>query len=105
MYYYRFLPFTSCFVNFSFNLNFTIHPSLTLLVVPGPPAAIRALPAGPHSIVVSWLPPERPNGILEHYTLYYRPLNAHRVCTAGEGGERTCREEKGEGEGERQRQK
>ena len=63
--------------------------------VPGPPSSIRALPAGAHSIVVSWLPPERPNGVLEHYTLYYRPLNAHRVCNAREGDKETGREGKG----------
>ncbi|XP_063870457.1 cell adhesion molecule Dscam1-like isoform X1 [Scylla paramamosain] len=73
----------------------------TLQDVPGPPAAIRALPAGPHSIVVSWLPPERPNGILEHYTLYYRPLNAHRqalqtVVVPVEGGATASRPAWGE---------
>ncbi|KAK8745272.1 hypothetical protein OTU49_000103, partial [Cherax quadricarinatus] len=45
----------------------------TLQDVPGTPAAIRALASGRDSVIVSWLPPLRPNGILTHYTLYYRP--------------------------------
>ncbi|KAK8745264.1 hypothetical protein OTU49_000095, partial [Cherax quadricarinatus] len=48
----------------------------TLQDVPGAPAAIHALATGRDSVMVSWLPPPRPNGILTHYTLYYRPLNA-----------------------------
>ncbi|XP_047494788.1 Down syndrome cell adhesion molecule-like protein Dscam2 [Penaeus chinensis] len=49
----------------------------TLQDVPGAPSAIRALPAARDQVVVSWLPPSRPNGVLLQYTLYYRPLNAH----------------------------
>ncbi|XP_042207955.1 Down syndrome cell adhesion molecule-like protein Dscam2, partial [Homarus americanus] len=54
----------------------------TLQDVPGAPAAIRALPAGRKTIVVSWLPPSRPNGVLNHYTLYYRPLNAPQATSS-----------------------
>nr|XP_045620714.1 Down syndrome cell adhesion molecule-like protein Dscam2 [Procambarus clarkii] len=48
----------------------------TLQDVPGAPPAIQALPTGRETVMVSWLPPARPNGVLTHYTLYYRPLNA-----------------------------
>ena len=32
--------------------------------VPGPPRSIKAVVSGPGSVVVSWLPPDRPNGLL-----------------------------------------
>ena len=40
--------------------------------MPEQPAAIKALPVNISSILVAWQPPENPNGILTHYTLYYR---------------------------------
>ncbi|XP_037778108.1 Down syndrome cell adhesion molecule-like protein Dscam2, partial [Penaeus monodon] len=39
----------------------------TLQDVPGAPSAIRALPAGRDEVLVSWLPPSRPNGVLLQY--------------------------------------
>ncbi|XP_070184378.1 cell adhesion molecule DSCAM-like, partial [Littorina saxatilis] len=39
---------------------------------PESPAAIKALPVNVSSILVAWQPPKNPNGILTHYTLYYR---------------------------------
>ncbi|XP_049771417.1 Down syndrome cell adhesion molecule-like protein Dscam2 [Schistocerca cancellata] len=39
--------------------------------VPGPPAAIKAHSLTSDSILVSWLPPEHPNGVLTQYTIYY----------------------------------
>ncbi|KAJ9576974.1 hypothetical protein L9F63_006411 [Diploptera punctata] len=38
--------------------------------VPGPPAGIKALALTGDSILVSWLPPEQPNGIIVQYTVY-----------------------------------
>ncbi|XP_076137875.1 cell adhesion molecule DSCAML1 [Alosa pseudoharengus] len=37
---------------------------------PGPPAGIKAVPASATSVVVSWLPPNKPNGIIRKYTIY-----------------------------------
>ncbi|XP_071538976.1 cell adhesion molecule Dscam2-like isoform X2 [Panulirus ornatus] len=66
-----------------------VHCS-TLQDVPGAPVAIRALPSSRDAVMVSWLMPTYPNGILTHYTLYYRPLNAHQatrsMVVAGEAG-------------------
>lgn len=38
--------------------------------VPGPPAGIKAVPSSPSSVVVSWLPPHKPNGVIRKYTIY-----------------------------------
>uniref|UniRef100_A0A9J8D0M4 DS cell adhesion molecule like 1 n=1 Tax=Cyprinus carpio carpio TaxID=630221 RepID=A0A9J8D0M4_CYPCA len=37
---------------------------------PGPPAGIKAVPSSATSVVVSWLPPIKPNGIIRKYTIY-----------------------------------
>ena len=37
---------------------------------PGPPAGIKAVPSSTSSVVVSWLPPHKPNGIIRKYTIY-----------------------------------
>uniref|UniRef100_T1JD47 Down syndrome cell adhesion molecule-like protein Dscam2 n=1 Tax=Strigamia maritima TaxID=126957 RepID=T1JD47_STRMM len=42
----------------------------TLDDVPIPPADIKAIPSSVNSIVVGWLPPSRPNGLVKQYTLY-----------------------------------
>lgn len=39
-------------------------------LVPGPPAGIKAVPSSPSSVVVSWLPPHKPNGVIRKYTIY-----------------------------------
>ncbi|XP_049839470.1 Down syndrome cell adhesion molecule-like protein Dscam2 [Schistocerca gregaria] len=38
--------------------------------VPGSPAAVKALTLTSDSILVSWLPPEQPNGLITQYTVY-----------------------------------
>ncbi|XP_049798773.1 Down syndrome cell adhesion molecule-like protein Dscam2 [Schistocerca nitens] len=38
--------------------------------VPGPPAGIKALSLTSDSVLVSWLPPKYPNGIITQYTVY-----------------------------------
>ncbi|CAH2101996.1 unnamed protein product [Euphydryas editha] len=40
--------------------------------VPSAPEKIKALPYSMDSVLVSWLPPLHPNGIISHYTVYYR---------------------------------
>ncbi|KAK7073926.1 hypothetical protein SK128_017781 [Halocaridina rubra] len=47
----------------------------TLPDVPGAPASVKALSSGENEVLVSWLPPDQPNGVILQYTLYYRPLN------------------------------
>ena len=51
---------------------------LSSLTVPGPPRSIKAVVSGPSSVVVSWLPPERPAGQViqvQHTTLCF-----HHLC-------------------------
>ncbi|XP_037543605.1 Down syndrome cell adhesion molecule-like protein 1 homolog [Nematolebias whitei] len=38
--------------------------------LPGSPAGIKAVPSSPNSVVVSWLPPLKPNGVIRKYTIY-----------------------------------
>ncbi|XP_040113725.1 Down syndrome cell adhesion molecule-like protein 1 [Oryx dammah] len=38
--------------------------------VPGPPAGIKAVPSSASSVVVSWLPPTKPNGVIRKYTIF-----------------------------------
>lgn len=42
------------------------------VAVPGPPADIKAAALTGESILVSWLPPSKPNGRISHYTVYGR---------------------------------
>lgn len=44
----------------------------TIEDIPSPPEDIKAMPMLPDAILVSWLPPVRPNGLLQQYTLYQR---------------------------------
>ncbi|CAG9796259.1 unnamed protein product [Diatraea saccharalis] len=46
---------------------------VTLEDIPGPPADVKALAHSDQSVIVSWLPPERRNGNIDHYTVYTRP--------------------------------
>ncbi|XP_048471430.1 Down syndrome cell adhesion molecule-like protein 1 homolog [Rhincodon typus] len=38
--------------------------------IPGPPAGIKAVPSSASSVVVAWLPPTKPNGIIRKYTIF-----------------------------------
>ncbi|KAL0901060.1 hypothetical protein ABMA27_006383 [Loxostege sticticalis] len=40
--------------------------------VPSAPEKIKALAFSSDTVLVSWLPPLNPNGIISHYTVYYR---------------------------------
>ncbi|KAG7310295.1 hypothetical protein JYU34_003050 [Plutella xylostella] len=40
--------------------------------VPSAPQKIKALAFSSDSVLVSWLPPLHPNGVITHYTVYYR---------------------------------
>ncbi|KAK2099529.1 hypothetical protein P7K49_020877 [Saguinus oedipus] len=54
--------------------------------VPGPPAGIKAVPSSASSVVVSWLPPTKPNGVIRKYTIFCsspgsgQPVWAWRRC-------------------------
>ena len=55
-----------------------IISQLSSLTVPGPPRSIKAVVSGPSSVVVSWLPPERPAGQViqvQHTTFCF-----HHLC-------------------------
>lgn len=43
-----------------------------VLVVPGPPADIKVVVSSPQSLLVSWLPPFEPNGVITKYNLHKR---------------------------------
>ncbi|XP_047115646.1 Down syndrome cell adhesion molecule-like protein Dscam2 [Schistocerca piceifrons] len=42
---------------------------------PGAPADIKVVVKSPQSLLVSWLPPTEPNGIITHYNLYTRVVD------------------------------
>lgn len=42
--------------------------------VPGAPAAVKVVATSTTSLLVSWLPPNRPNGPILRYTVFYREL-------------------------------
>nr|XP_015838884.1 PREDICTED: Down syndrome cell adhesion molecule isoform X12 [Tribolium castaneum] len=43
--------------------------------VPEAPIAVKALVMSTDSILASWKPPVEPNGIVEYYTVYYKPVS------------------------------
>ncbi|XP_013147057.1 PREDICTED: Down syndrome cell adhesion molecule-like protein Dscam2 [Papilio polytes] len=49
----------------------------TLQDVPDPPADIKVLVLSPTSLLVSWKPPEHPNGELLYYTVYIKPTSSN----------------------------
>ncbi|KAL1498145.1 hypothetical protein ABEB36_008993 [Hypothenemus hampei] len=44
--------------------------------VPEAPTAVKALIMSSEAILVSWKPPTEPNGIVEYYTVYYKPSDS-----------------------------
>ena len=49
--------------------------------VPGSPSNIKALPVDRNSIMISWLPPEEPNGEILGYSLYMKTMERGRQFT------------------------
>ncbi|XP_039197747.1 Down syndrome cell adhesion molecule-like protein 1 isoform X5 [Crotalus tigris] len=49
--------------------------------IPGPPAGIKAVPSSASSVVVSWLPPSKPNGVIRKYTIF---------CSSPGSGQPAC---------------
>ncbi|XP_076641618.1 cell adhesion molecule Dscam2 isoform X1 [Halictus rubicundus] len=48
---------------------------ITEETVPDPPERVKAVTSNEDAVVISWLPPRRPNGILTQYTVYIRVLD------------------------------
>lgn len=46
-----------------------------LCLVPGAPADVKVVVSSPQSLLVSWLPPFEPNGIITKYNLYKRSMD------------------------------
>jgi len=49
--------------------------------VPSVPADIKAVVSSKRSILVSWLPPELPNGVIKKYTLYVGHLDVSKIVS------------------------
>ncbi|KAL1130463.1 hypothetical protein AAG570_011711 [Ranatra chinensis] len=50
---------------------------------PGSPADIKAVVSSPQSLLVSWLPPLQPNGVITKYTLYTRVVDGRQELNHG----------------------
>ncbi|XP_022918386.1 cell adhesion molecule Dscam2 isoform X1 [Onthophagus taurus] len=46
--------------------------------VPGAPADIKVVVSSPQSLLVSWLPPHEPNGLITKYNLYKRSMDGRQ---------------------------
>lgn len=44
-------------------------------IVPDAPEKIKAIVSGEETVIISWLPPRRPNGVLSKYTVFIRVLD------------------------------
>lgn len=61
------------YIIISNRILYIINNKLIILVtVPSQPQKIKALAFSSDSVLVSWLPPLYPNGIISHYTVYFR---------------------------------
>ena len=59
---------------------------LCALAPAGPPVNVRVEDANSYSVLVQWLPPEVPNGIITHYSIYINYTNGthHKKQVCGE---------------------
>ena len=46
--------------------------NLYQFLVPGPPRSITVVVCDQDAVVVSWLPPDQPNGVIVQYNIYFR---------------------------------
>ena len=46
-------------------------------LVPGPPRSIKVVVSAQDAVVVSWLPPDQPNGVIVQYNLYVRSVGVN----------------------------
>ena len=49
----------------------------------GPPVNVRVMNASSYSVLVQWLPPEVPNGIITHYFIYINYNGIHHKRQVG----------------------
>ena len=61
----------TCLVSIQFLPWFLIF---FLFSVPSAPSDIKAVTSGDHSVIVSWRPPNSPNGNIQKYTVYRREV-------------------------------
>ena len=54
---------------------------ISQISVPGPPSNIKALPVDRNSIMISWMPPDKPNGEILGYSLYMKTMELGRQFT------------------------
>lgn len=57
--------------------------------VPDAPSNIKALALTAESILISWLPPTQRNGLITHYTVYYKETAARKAQTRSESNKIT----------------
>lgn len=63
-----------------FKIWFVIYYKIEIffeIVAPGPPEDIKVFPTSQQSLLISWLPPAEPNGIITKYNLYTRFVWGH----------------------------
>lgn len=53
---------------------YELFNEMILLIVPDAPERVKWVVSGENAVVISWLPPRRPNGLLTQYTVYIRML-------------------------------
>ena len=52
---------------------------LVNIPAPGPPEAVKVLVTTTTSLIVSWLPPRLPNGIITKYNVYVRSVDTRVI--------------------------
>ncbi|CAG7820907.1 unnamed protein product, partial [Allacma fusca] len=50
-----------------------------LIAVPSAPAGLKAVVSSRRSVLISWLPPETPNGRINKFTLYIRFMEGTKI--------------------------
>ena len=59
--------------------SYRTHKIFGYASVPDAPARIKALATNDSAILVSWMPPARPNGVIRGYTLYFNNQSSPEV--------------------------
>ena len=58
---------------------------ITTIAVPDAPERIKSVASAENAVVISWLPPRRPNGVLTKYNVYIRVLEQGQEIRTIEG--------------------
>ena len=59
----------------------TIVNLLFPCTVPTSPADIKAIAIDQNTVLISWMPPRRPNGEITHYSVYMKTMESGRQFT------------------------